>query len=131
MGFLGRGTSQLRRTGGLLALALFAVGGGLLVAAGPVGADPAVTVAASSPVTEGNTGTTTLSFTITLPAPASGPVVVSYSTSDGTATTADADYVAITSGTVTVPDTQTQATVSVTVFETSPGANVSVPDVVV
>ena len=44
-------------------------------------------------VTEGNTGTTTLTFTVKLSQAASGPVTVQYATADGTAT-AGTDYAA-------------------------------------
>ncbi len=48
-------------------------------------------------VTEGDSGTTTMTFTVTLPEAVPGGFTVSATTTDGTATTADGDYVAATS----------------------------------
>ncbi|HIK91807.1 MAG TPA: hypothetical protein EYG03_07475, partial [Planctomycetes bacterium] len=52
-------------------------------------------------VTEGHSGTTTLSFPVTLSREVDVDVLVDYTTQDGTATTADGDYVAQT-GTLTI-----------------------------
>jgi hypothetical protein len=65
-------------------------------------------------VTEGNTGTSTLTFNVSLSNPSDQTVTVDYTTNEGTATTADGDYVAAT-GTVTFTPGQTAQTVDVTV----------------
>lgn len=65
-------------------------------------------------VTEGNSGTTTMTFTVTLSTAATSNVTVNYATSNGTATTADSDYVA-SSGTLTFTSGQSSKTISVTV----------------
>jgi predicted RNA-binding Zn-ribbon protein involved in translation (DUF1610 family)/acetyltransferase-like isoleucine patch superfamily enzyme len=65
-------------------------------------------------VTEGNSGTTTMTFTVTLSTAATSNVAVNYATSNGIATTADSDYVA-TSGTLTFTSGQSSKTISVTV----------------
>src|SRR5512132_9069 len=65
-------------------------------------------------VTEGNTGTSTLTFNVTLSNPSDQTVTVDYTTTDGTATTADSDYDAATD-TVTFDPGQTANTVDVTV----------------
>ena len=51
---------------------------------------PSVSIGDSS-VTEGDTGTTTMSFPVTLSAASAQPVSVTYATADGTAT-APSDY---------------------------------------
>jgi hypothetical protein len=65
-------------------------------------------------ITEGNTGTSTITFNVTLSHASSDTVSVDYTTNGGTATTADGDYVAA-SGTVTFDPGQTAKTVDVTV----------------
>ena len=65
-------------------------------------------------VTEGNTGTSTLTFNVTLSNPSDQTVTVDYATNDGTATTADGDYDAA-ANTVTFDPGQTAKTVDVTV----------------
>jgi len=65
-------------------------------------------------VTEGNTGTSTLTFNVSLSNPSDQTVMVDYTTTDGTATTADGDYAAAT-GTVSFNPGQTAKTVDVTV----------------
>jgi hypothetical protein len=70
---------------------------------GSVGNDVVLTVTSGTPtlsindvsVTEGNSGTTTLTFTVTLTAATSTGFTVGYSTQDGTATVADQDYVPV------------------------------------
>ncbi len=65
-------------------------------------------------ITEGDTGTSTLTFNVTLSNPSDQTVTVDYTTNGGTATTADGDYVAAT-GTVSFDPGQTAKTVDVTV----------------
>jgi hypothetical protein len=65
-------------------------------------------------VTEGNTGTSTVTFNVTLSNPSDQTVTVDYSTNDGTATTADGDYDAA-ADTVSFDPGQTAQTVDVTV----------------
>ncbi len=68
---------------------------------------PALSIANSN-LTEGNTGTATMTFTVTLSAKSGRTVTVNYATSDGTATTADNDYTS-SSGTLTFnPEDQTK-----------------------
>ena len=74
---------------------------------------PSVTIGDSS-VTEGDTGTRTMSFNLTLSAAAGGPVTVSYATANGTAI-AGTDYQAA-SGSVTFNPGQTTATIPVLVI---------------
>jgi hypothetical protein len=64
-------------------------------------------------VTEGDSGTTTLTFTVRLSAPATTGAAVSFRTVDGTAR-AGSDYTART-GSLTFPAGTTTATVAVTV----------------
>ncbi len=73
---------------------------------------PALSIADTS-VTEGNSGTATVSFTVTLSAASGQTVSVAYATADGTAV-APADYTAA-GGTLTVVAGQGSGTVSVTV----------------
>ena len=73
---------------------------------------PGVSVANAS-VTEGNSGTTTLTFTVTLSGPAGAPVQATYATADGTAT-AGTDYQAAAGAVVFAPN-QTQQTINVLV----------------
>jgi PKD repeat protein len=75
---------------------------------------PPTITAASSSVTEGNSGTTTMTFTVTLSSASYQPVSVQYATQDDTAV-AGSDYSAAT-GTVTVAPGQTQATFTVNVL---------------
>jgi hypothetical protein len=74
---------------------------------------PTVSIADAS-ITEGNSGTKTLSFAVTLSTAATATTTVRYSTADGTATTGNADYTAK-SGTVTFARGASQATVSVAI----------------
>src|SRR5206468_2867515 len=75
---------------------------------------PAVSVAGpASPVTEGNSGTSSATFTVSLSAASPQTVTVAYATADGTAT-AGSDYTA-TSGTLTFTPGQTTKTVAVPV----------------
>jgi large repetitive protein len=74
---------------------------------------PIISIATPTPITEGNTGTKTLSFTVTLSKAASTAVTVSYATSNATAT-AGSDYVSA-SGTVTFAAGDTSETVNVTI----------------
>jgi Calx-beta domain len=71
---------------------------------------PSVSIGDAS-VTEGNTGTTTMSFPVTLSAASAQPVSVTYATADKTATT-PSDY-ATTSGTLTFNPGEKSKTVSV------------------
>ena len=64
-------------------------------------------------VSEGNSGTSTLSFTVTLSNPSSVAITVQYATANGTATSGS-DYTAA-SGTLTIAAGQTSGTVAVTV----------------
>ena len=64
-------------------------------------------------VTEGNTGTRTVTFTVTLSAPSSQPVTVAYATGNGTAA-AGSDYQTA-SGTLTFAPGETTKTISVLV----------------
>lgn len=73
---------------------------------------PGVSIA-DAQVTEGNSGTTTLSFPVSLDKASTQPVSVGYATADGTAT-AGSDYVAA-SGKVTFAPGQTTKTIDVTV----------------
>jgi hypothetical protein len=87
-------------------------------ATGTINNDDAATVSiADANVTEGNTGTATLSFTVTLSNALEQNVTMTVNTSDGTATAAGtaSDYTAIVAGTATIPAGQTTATVTVTV----------------
>ena len=73
---------------------------------------PVVSIADAS-VTEGNSGTTTLSFPVTLSTVSGKPVSVAFATSDGTAT-APGDY-ASANGTLTIPAGSKNAAVRVSV----------------
>jgi hypothetical protein len=73
---------------------------------------PVIDIDAPS-VTEGNTGTTTLTFTVSLSHPSEAPVTVDWATSPGTASVGT-DYVSG-SGTVTFASLDTSETVTVTV----------------
>lgn len=66
-------------------------------------------------VTEGDTGTSTMTFTVTLDAAAGRDVQVSYRTVDGTAE-AGADFTAVTSGTVTVGAGRLTETLDITII---------------
>jgi Ca2+-binding RTX toxin-like protein len=74
--------------------------------------DAAVSIA-DAVITEGNSGTKTLSFTVSLDKPAAGPVSVSYGTEDGTAT-AGSDYLAK-SGVVQFAAGEQSKTVTITI----------------
>jgi len=65
-------------------------------------------------VTEGNSGSTTLSFPVTLSAAYTAAITVNYTTVNGSAT-AGSDYLAA-SGTLTIPAGATSATIPVTVY---------------
>jgi hypothetical protein len=69
---------------------------------------------ADASVSEGNTGTTTLSFDVTLSHATDDTVTVDWTTANGTATTGDGDYDSA-SGTVTFNPGDTAETVDVTV----------------
>ena len=73
-------------------------------------AAPSVSIGDAA-VTEGNTGTATLSFPVTLSSPAARPVSIGYATVDGTAV-APSDYVAA-SGTLTFSPGETARTIPV------------------
>ena len=75
--------------------------------------EPRASVGEAS-VTEGNTGTKTITFTVTLSSPPTAPVTVTYDTQDGSATAAGGDYQAKT-GTVTFGIGETSKTVTVLV----------------
>jgi Calx-beta domain len=66
--------------------------------------DTATLTIADVSVTEGNSGTSTMTFTATLGNAVAGGFTVNYATANGTATTADSDYVAA-SGTLTFAGT--------------------------
>ncbi len=85
-------------------------------ATGTINNDDSATlsIAAPTPIDEGNTGTQTLTFPVTLSAAAEITITVDWATEDGTATTADNDYVAG-SGTLTFAPGITEQTVSVTI----------------
>ena len=73
---------------------------------------PSISIGDAS-VTEGNTGTTTMSFPVTLSAASAQPVSVGYATADGTAT-APSDY-ATASGTLTFNPGEKSKTIAVSV----------------
>jgi hypothetical protein len=77
---------------------------------------PIISIATPTPVTEGNTGTKTLSFTVTLSKAASTAVTVNYATSPGATNpaTAGSDYVSA-SGTITFAAGDISETVNVTI----------------
>jgi hypothetical protein len=79
----------------------------------PPTSSSSLSVAAPSPVTEGNSGTTNATFTVTLSPASTSTVTVDYATANGTAT-AGSDYVAK-SGTLTFAAGETTKTVAVTV----------------
>jgi hypothetical protein len=66
-------------------------------------------------VTEGNTGTTTMTFNVTLSQPSDAAVTVTVDTANGTATTADSDYTALVGQTITFAAGETSKTVTVTI----------------
>ncbi|RIK82793.1 MAG: hypothetical protein DCC68_05345 [Planctomycetota bacterium] len=70
---------------------------------------------ADATVTEGNTGTTTMTFNVTLSSPSDAPVSVTVNTANGTATIADNDYTAISNQTITFAAGVTTQTVTVTI----------------
>ncbi len=91
-------------------------GDGAAVATGTIANDdgPAVSISGpASPVTEGNSGTTSATFAVTLSAVNGNDVTVNYATSAGSAT-AGSDFTA-TSGTLTFTSGQTSKTVAVPV----------------
>ena len=65
-------------------------------------------------VTEGDSGTATMTFTVSRSGASSSPVAVNYATANGTATAAS-DYVAA-SGTVTIPVGQSSQTLSLSIL---------------
>jgi subtilisin family serine protease len=65
-------------------------------------------------ITEGNSGTKTLTFTVTRTGTPTGPITVNYATADGTATVANNDYVA-TNSTLTFATTDVTKTINVTI----------------
>ena len=112
----GRLRFDRRHVAFLAALVLFATS--LVVAAGatldPAQAQSPPTLSVfSSSVSEGDSGTQTMTFTVFLNPCSTGTVTVNFATADGTATTADGDYVP-TSGTLTfvTGDTSEQVTVT-------------------
>ena len=66
-------------------------------------------------VTEGDTGTTSMTFTVSLDQAASEDITVLVNTTNGTATTADGDYTALVNQLVTINAGDTSATVTVDV----------------
>ncbi|HEY9664591.1 MAG TPA: Calx-beta domain-containing protein, partial [Allocoleopsis sp.] len=77
--------------------------------------DPTLSIASSSSVTEGNSGTTNLAFTVSLSAPSSKTVTVGYSTANGTAT-AGSDFTGISSALLSFSPGQTTKTISIPVI---------------
>jgi uncharacterized delta-60 repeat protein len=75
---------------------------------------PSLTIAPTTPITEGNTGTTPAVFTVNLSQASEAPVTVNYTTADGTATTTNNDYVA-TSGTLTFNNDERSKTITVNI----------------
>ena len=74
-------------------------------------------------VTEGDSGTQTLTFTVTRSGSTTGEVTIDYATADDTATVADNDYTS-TTGTLTFADGIETQTISVTINgDTPPEAN--------
>lgn len=73
-----------------------------------------VLLASDAVLTEGNSGSRTVTLTLRLSAPSGRKVTVDYATADGTATVADGDYVAQT-GTVEFAPGQTSKAINVTV----------------
>src|SRR5262249_21395336 len=76
-------------------------------------ASPSLALSDAS-VTEGQSGTVTLTFTVTLSAPSPDVITVDYATADGTAT-AGSDYLAA-SGTLTFRPGETSKAIAVTVL---------------
>jgi hypothetical protein len=74
--------------------------------------DPLVSISGGGTVTEGNTGTKSVTFTVTLSAASDATVTATYATADGTATIAGGDYRAA-SGTLTFAPGQTSKTITV------------------
>jgi hypothetical protein len=77
--------------------------------------DAIAVVIDAATVTEGNSGTTTITFTVSLNRVSPSPVTVQYATADGTATTADNDYQA-TSGSLTFAPGELGQSVTVNVM---------------
>ena len=75
-----------------------------------------------SSVTEGHSGTTTMTFTVTLSNPTDVPVTVSYATADGSATAAGGDYQAQT-GSVTFAPNSTSMPIHIVVNGDRRGEN--------
>jgi hypothetical protein len=75
---------------------------------------PVISIAASTPVAEGNGGKHTVAVPVTLNAPTAGLVKFSFATADGTATAASGDYVKAT-GSGSIAAGKTSTTVPVTV----------------
>jgi large repetitive protein len=77
--------------------------------------DPAPTLSITSQsITEGNSGTQTMTFTVTLSGASEKPITVNYGTNNGTAT-AGSDYT-VASGTLTFNPGETTKTIGVTVL---------------
>lgn len=70
-------------------------------------------------ITEGNSGTKTLTFTVIRSGLTTSAVTVNYATADNTATTANSDYVS-TSGTLSFASGETSKTISVTINGDTP-----------
>src|SRR5260221_2875596 len=65
------------------------------VGTGTIVNDDSETLAITSPsITEGNSGTKTLTFTVTSPKAVEGGFTVAYSTADGSASASESDYAA-------------------------------------
>lgn len=76
---------------------------------------PSVSIADVSAVTEGNSGTTTVTLTISLSGPSGRTLTIPYNTTSGTAT-APADFNLIASGSVVFQPGETQKTITVDVL---------------
>ncbi|MHC4875061.1 MAG: peptidylprolyl isomerase [Planctomycetota bacterium] len=78
-------------------------------------ADPRTLTVSNESITEGDSGTQTLSFTVNISNAQTQDITFNVDTADGTATTADGDYVAIVGQMVTIPAGQTSATATIDV----------------
>src|SRR5262249_37876805 len=74
---------------------------------------PSIRIGGAS-ISEGNSGTRTMTFTVTLSQTSDKQVTVTYATSNGTAKTGDKDYLAK-SGTITFAPGQTTKTIVITI----------------